>query len=56
MNIDECIKSLVTLLYCVDDHVQGERDKLTKLVDIKPSSFEYVIESVINILEEVKNG
>ncbi len=51
MNCDECIEALQILLSCVvDDKLQGERDKMTKLIDIKPSSFEFVLKTTINLL------
>ena len=50
MNCDECIEALQILLSCVDDKLQGERDKITKLIDIKPSSFEFVLKTTINLL------
>lgn len=54
MTAEECIKSLELLLDCVDDKQQGERDKVTKLLDIKPTSFDFVLKETINYLEEVK--
>lgn len=51
MTIDECIESLNVLLGCVDDKLQGERDKMTKLVDLKPSSFEFILFETIRKLE-----
>lgn len=53
MTIRECIESLDLLLSCVDDKLQGERDKITKLVNLKPSSFEFVLAETIEILEQV---
>lgn len=54
MNINECIEALQILLTCTDDKLQGERDKITKLIDLKPSYFEYVIKSAINLLNSYK--
>lgn len=51
MTTEECIKSLRVLLECVDDKLQGERDKMTKLVNLKPSSFEFVLLETIERLE-----
>ena len=56
MNNSECIEALQILLDCMDDKLQGERDKITKLIDIKPSSFEYVLKSAINLLNAVTDG
>lgn len=53
MTIKECIISLEVLLSSVDDKLQGERDKITKLVNLKPSSFEFVLGESIEILEQV---
>ena len=50
MNVNECIEALQILLDCMDDKMQGERDKITKLSDLKPSSFEYVVRSTISLL------
>lgn len=50
MNTSECIEALEILLKCMDDKLQGERDKMTKLIDLKPSSFEYVLKETINLL------
>ena len=52
MNVSECIESLQILLNCMDDKLQGERDKMTKLIDLKPSSFEYVLKETINFLTD----
>lgn len=52
MTTEECVKSLRVLLECVDDKLQGERDKMTKLIDIKPSSFEFVLLETIEKLEQ----
>lgn len=52
MNCNECIEALQILLDCMDDKLQGERDKTTKLIDIKPSSFEYVLKTAINLLSK----
>ena len=54
MNFAECIKSLEVILGCVYDKLQGERDKITKIDDIKPSSFEFVITETIARLEEAE--
>ena len=43
----ECIESLNVLLSCIDDKLQGERDKVTKLIDIKPSSVEFILKETI---------
>lgn len=61
MTTKECVESLNVLLGCVDDKLQGERDKMTKLVDLKPSSFEFVLLETIERLErsgrwKKKNG
>ena len=51
MTSKECIESLQLILGCIDDKLQGERDKTTKLVDLKPSSFEFVLLATIDRLE-----
>ena len=63
MNVSECIEALQIVMDCMDDKLQGERDKITKLIDLKPSSFEYVLKSAINLLkmhtadaEQVRRG
>ena len=53
MTTSECIESLELILSCIDDKLQGERDKVTKLINLKPSSFEFVLQSAIERLQEV---
>ena len=56
MNVSECIESLQLILNCMDDKLQGERDKITKLIDLKPSSFEFVLKTAINLLCETQKA
>lgn len=53
MNNEEVISMLELLLESVAT-ISSEEEKTTILDDIKPSSFEFVIKSAINILEGVE--
>lgn len=53
MTTRECIESLNLILECIDDKLHGESDKVTKLTDIKPSSFEFVVRETIDRMEEL---
>lgn len=54
MSISDCIESLNLFISLVYDRPQGERDKITKLLDLKPSSFEFVLIETIELLEQVR--
>lgn len=55
MNKDEILESLDILLTCVST-ISSEDEKYTVIDDIKPSSFDFIIKSVIGYIEDDERG
>lgn len=57
MDIKECKECLEILLHSLERGISSEECNITILDNIKPSSFEFVIKSTINLLNSIKiNG
>lgn len=54
MNKEELLESLDIVLSCVAT-ISSEDEKYTVLDNLKPSSFDYIIKSVIGYIEGNKN-
>ena len=52
MTHEECILSVKLIMECLTDEENGERNKVTTLKDLKPSSFLFVMDQVIEHLED----